>query len=200
MRAFLLRGLHELLWRRTDAGVDHVKARVARTHGDLLGAVRVAVQSGLADQELRALADLLRNALDLASHLVERAANLARRGGDARRRAIFAEDAAQCAAPFAGRHASLGRRDRRLDHVATLLRRARKLFQRRLRGLLLARRTPSLQALDLLGLDMLWHHHDRVLAGGERRRLAFDELVDADDDLLARFDRLEPSCVRFDEL
>src|SRR5208283_5719285 len=55
-------------------------------------------------------------------------------------------------------------------------------------------------ALDLLGLDMLWHHHDRVLAGGERRRLAFDELVDADDDLLARFDRLEPSRVRFDEL
>ena len=43
-------------------------------------------------------------------------------------------------------------------------------------------------------------HEDRVLARGQRRGLGIGEGVDADDDLLAALDRLEPAGVRFDEL
>ena len=36
-------------------------------------------------------------------------------------------------------------------------------------------------------------------AGGQRRGFALEEFVDADDDLLAALDRLEPPRIRFDE-
>ena len=66
--------------------------------------------------------------------------------------------------------------------------------------LVVARRAPRVQPCDLLGLDLVRHGHDRVFAGGQRRRLGFDEAVDADDDLLVALDCLEPRGVALDEL
>ena len=59
--------VHALLQRRggdlgggqADPFVDDVHARVARAHGDLLGAVGVAVEAGLADEDLRPAAEPL---------------------------------------------------------------------------------------------------------------------------------------------
>ena len=65
---------------------------------------------------------------------------------------------------------------------------------------LVAARAPGLQRGDLLGLDLRGRRHDQIVAGHQRRRIAFRELVDADDDLLAALDRLEPARVGFDEL
>ena len=45
--------------RQPDALVDHVHAGVAGAHGDLLGAVRVAVEARLADQDLDAAPERL---------------------------------------------------------------------------------------------------------------------------------------------
>ena len=57
------RGAHDLRRRQADAFVDDLHAAVAGAHGDLLGAVGVAVEARLADQELDAAAELGRDAL-----------------------------------------------------------------------------------------------------------------------------------------
>ena len=70
--------VHALLQRRggdlrggqADSLVDHVHAGVARAHRDLLGAVGVAVEAGLADEDLRAAAELLGERGDLLAQLV----------------------------------------------------------------------------------------------------------------------------------
>ena len=64
MHAFLQRRIDDLGGREADAFVDHFHAGIARAHRDLLGAVGMAVEAGLADQELDAAAELARHALD----------------------------------------------------------------------------------------------------------------------------------------
>ena len=61
-------------------------------------------------------------------------------------------------------------------------------------------RAPRVEPCDLLGFGLGRGHHDRVLAGRQRRGLGIGERVHADDDLLAALDRLEPAGVGFDEL
>ena len=70
--------------RRTNAGVNHVEAGVAGAHGDLFGAIGMAIETRLADKEFGALSELLRHASDFAAHRVELAAGLRgkRRGKD----------------------------------------------------------------------------------------------------------------------
>ena len=63
-----------------------------------------------------------------------------------------------------------------------------------------ALRPPRLEPGDLLGLRFGRGDHDRILAGRQRRGLGIGESVDADDDLLAALDRLEPAGVGFDQL
>ena len=55
--------------READALVDDVHADVARADGDLLGAVGVPVEAGLADEDLRRAADRLADAGDLVAQL-----------------------------------------------------------------------------------------------------------------------------------
>ena len=55
-----------------------------------------------------------------------------------------------------------------------------------------ALRTPCLQSLDLAGLGLGRNRHDGIDAAGQRRRLALEIFVDADHDLIAALDRLEP--------
>src|SRR5262249_54085522 len=161
---------------------------------------RVAVEPGLADQEFHAAAELLRHAVDLGAQVVESGRVVAHAAADAGRRAILAEAVAQYRAPFAGGDAGLRAGDRGRHDVVARARGAGGLGARRLHRLVVARRAPGLEPCDLLGLDVIRHREDRVLAGGERRLLALDEAVDADHGLLAALDRLEPPRVRFDQL
>src|SRR6187200_844026 len=64
-------GLGNLLGGEADALVDHLHAGVAGPQGDLLGAVGVPVESGLADQDLDPVADLLGDRVDAAADLLE---------------------------------------------------------------------------------------------------------------------------------
>ena len=100
MHALLRARLDDFGGRQADAVVDDLHAGVARAHRDLLGAVGMAVEARLADQEFQPPAELQRDALDLGAHAVELAGALARRRGDAGRRAIFAEDLAQASRPI----------------------------------------------------------------------------------------------------
>src|SRR5215207_10689006 len=103
MRALVDGGAHDLRRRETDAFVDDLHADVAGAHGDLLGTVGVAVEAGLADEELDAPAELGRQLVDRSAYAVERGAVAGDRGPrDAGRGAIFAEDATQGSAPLAG--------------------------------------------------------------------------------------------------
>ena len=52
-------GRDDLLRREPDALVDDLEAGVARSHGDLLRAVAVPVEPGLADEDPQPAADLL---------------------------------------------------------------------------------------------------------------------------------------------
>ena len=66
MHALLEGGVDDALGRQPDALVDHLHAAIAGAHGDLLGAVGMAVEAGLADQHLDAAAEPARHRLDLA--------------------------------------------------------------------------------------------------------------------------------------
>ena len=107
--------------------------------------------------------------------------------------------ALQRVAPFAGRDARLGRLDRSGHDVDAARRRHAQRPQRLLDPLVIAAGAPGLEACDLLRLGFGRGNHDRALARGQRGRLGIHEGVDADDDLLAALDRLEPAGVRFDQ-
>ena len=67
-------------------------------------------------------------------------------------------------------------------------------------ALVVARRAPGLEPLELVALGVFRHRHDRIDAAGERRGLGLEIFVDADHDLLAALDRFQPRGVGFDQL
>ena len=139
----------------------------------------------------------LRHAIDVGADVVEPVHVVAHGAADAGRRAVFAERLAQRPAPFAGGDAGLGAGDRGRHDVAVLLRRGAELLERGGDRLGVAGRPPRLETLDLLGLDFRRHRQDRAFAGRQRRDFGRRELVDADHDLLAALDRLQPRGVGF---
>src|SRR5271163_748603 len=99
--------LDNLRWSEPDAVVDDIHARVRRARRDLLGAVRMAVEAGLANQEPDPPAELERHPLDFAAQRVETGRFLARPGRDAGRGAKFSELGAERVSPFPRSRAGL---------------------------------------------------------------------------------------------
>ena len=173
---------------------------VAGAHRDLLGAVGMAVEARLADQELDAPAELCGNRID--------GARTSSRPAPSRARPIAATPvgaryspkiAAQTRAPFARRHARLGAGDRRLHDVAAFLGGATPA-RRALSSTALASRC-SRQALScstcsasIFGSTTMIAPSPAVSGDGS----VSVQRVDADDDLLARLDaaRRAPCCSR----
>ena len=73
-------------------------------------------------------------------------------------------------------------------------------FKRPGDGRIVARRAPCFEPLDLPALGILRTVRMASAAAGQRRWLALEIFVDADDDLFAALDRFEPRRVRFDQL
>ena len=67
----LLGPLDDLGRGQADAVIDDVHAGVGGPHRDLLGAVGMAVEARLADQEFQPPAELQRHPLDVGAHVVE---------------------------------------------------------------------------------------------------------------------------------
>ena len=107
MDLFVARGGGDGIGRQPNAVVDHLHAGIAGPSGDLLGAVGMAVEPGLADQQFQPTAELFRNAVDLGANLIKPFGVVAHRGAHSGRRAIFAEGGTQRGAPFAGGDAGL---------------------------------------------------------------------------------------------
>ena len=166
-------------------------------HRDLLGAVGVAVEPGLADQELAAARRAwLRDGLDRCAQRGDvacaRSAARAARRRSARgtRRTPRAGDSphSPVVTPALAQAIEAGMMLRPSPRRAP----ASSAQGRRDRASV-ARGAPGLQALDLLRLDGSGDGHEAaVVAGRQRRGLALGEAVDADHDLLAGFDRREP--------
>src|SRR5579883_1506369 len=199
MHALLECGVDDALGRQPDALVDYFHAAVAGPDGDLLGAVGMAVEAGLADQDLDAPTEPPRHRLDLATSRFEATVGDADRPRHPGRRAVLAEHRAQGLGPFAGRDARLGAGDRGRHDVAVFLGGHGEFCEGRLHRAGVAFGAPGVEALDLLALDRSVDGQDRAFAGAERRWLALGEGVDADDRLLARFDAGEALEVRFDQ-
>src|SRR5262245_66584630 len=102
MSALLARGLDDLRRGEADAFVDHFHSGIARARRDLLGAVGMSVEAGLADHEFEPPAELARDAVDVGTQVVEADGLVARRASDAGGRAVLSEAFAQRKAPFAG--------------------------------------------------------------------------------------------------
>src|SRR6185503_21100450 len=113
MRLLLAHRIDDLLGRQPDALVDHLHAGIAGAHRDLLGAVGVAVEPGLADEERHSPPELARDAIDAGANVVKSTDVVAHRLTDTGRRAVFPEGFAQRPAPFAGGDAGFGAGDRR---------------------------------------------------------------------------------------
>src|ERR1051325_8018654 len=124
MGLFLARGGHDLLRRQPDALVDDLHAGVAGAYRDLLGAVRVAVEPELTDEEGEAAAELPRHPVDLPADVVETVDVVTHRIADAGRRSVFAERLPQRPAPFTGGDAGFRAVDRRRHDVVAGRRRA----------------------------------------------------------------------------
>ena len=86
--------------RQADAVVDHLHAGVAGAQRDLLGAVGMAVEAGLADDEPRRLAELLAELRHHRGGCPFVAPAVAVLGADAGRRAVLAEDARAASRPI----------------------------------------------------------------------------------------------------
>src|SRR5262249_6093593 len=155
-------------------------AGVARAHRDLLGAVGMAVEAGLAHHESQPAPEPPRDAIDVRAQAVEALCRVAGGAADARGRAVFAVDLAQGRAPFAGGHARLRGFDRGRHDVAAFLGDPAQFLERRRPRFAVARATPRHEPRDLVRLDGLRYRDDGFFAGRERRQLALDVTVDAD--------------------
>ncbi len=112
--------MHALLERRgrdprrgqADAVIDHLEAAVAGRDRDLLGAVGMAVEAGLADQHLEAPAEPRRERLDPGPDRGELGGGAGAHAGaaDPGRRPVVAEHLAQHRGPLAGRRPGAGAR------------------------------------------------------------------------------------------
>ena len=107
-------GRDDLRGRQPDALVDHLEAGVAGADGDLLGAVGVAVEAGLADQQPqpagRARSPVARDRARAPRRARRRRRPRPTRAGHPGRRAVLAEDLAQRAGPLARRGPGPGAR------------------------------------------------------------------------------------------
>ena len=117
--------LDDVLRRQADAVVDDVHARVERARRDLLGAVGMAVEPRLADQQFQPLAELDRHPLDFAAQRSRSPASLAGARATPVGARYSPNSAAQRRAPFARRRAGLRRLDRAGMMLAPLLAAAR---------------------------------------------------------------------------
>ena len=146
----LARGLDDLRRREADAFVDHIHAGVARAHRNLLGAVGMAVEAGLADHEFQPAAELARDAVDIGAQIVEADGSL-RGARPTPVGARYSPKLSRRAKPHspvvtpALAQAIEGRHD-----VAVFSGRGAQLPQRRRDRFLVARAAPGLEALDLL--------------------------------------------------
>ena len=153
--ALLDGGVDDLGRGQADALVDHFKAGVAGAHRDLLGTVGVAVEARLADQHLDPPAEPVRDRRHPRPHLGQGlAAGRRRRLADPGRRPELAEDFPQRPRPFAAGNPGVGAGDRGRHDVGAVLGRSREAGQRDFHRFTVARRPPSLEAGDLLGLGL----------------------------------------------
>ena len=149
--------------RQPDALVDDLDADVARLDRDLLGAVRVPVEAGLADQQLQRASEPARQRAHALAHrrgVVARPPPT-RRPTIAGRRAVLAEAAPQGVGPLAGRDAGLRGADRDGHHVAPRRQRVVELAQRARHLGGAAPAAERAQRLDLLALGRLVDDQDR---------------------------------------
>ena len=215
------RGGHDLLWCQPDALVDDLEPRVARPHRHLLGAVGVPVQPRLAHEEAQVRAELVAGAphrvpdvgqltapvgdpaVLSGRHTVRTARH--RRGGDARVRAVLAEDLPQRVGPLPRGDAGPGALDGRGHQVG----RGGCVGAQPLQCVP-GRRTsvrvsvalvpPAAHRLDGSLLHVGVGHVDgRVEVRRERAGLGTLEAVDADDLVDARLDAPPALGVRGDE-
>ena len=199
MGAFIGSARDDLFRRQADAFIGDVHAAVASAEGDLFGAVRVAVQTGLADQEFQPPAKALANGIDgLADRLKPFGAV---RGAlrHARRATIFAMDLAHDLRPFAGGGTRLGGGDRERHHVLPLLRGFAQRDEGGLDGRLVAGLPPGVKPGNLVLLDCRIDDHDAAIARRQRRGFALLPTVDADDDGFIGLDPVQTGGVRFDQ-
>ena len=150
----------------------------------------MAVQAGLADEELETAPERLAQPLDLLAQLGHLLATDCGGLADPGRGAVLAERLAERLRPLAGGGAGAGGGDRgRHDVLAVLGGHPGQLGERLVSFCLIAPRAPGLDSCLLVGLDLGIDDQDpTVRVGRQRRRLGRGELVHPDDGQLAGLD------------
>ena len=182
------RGRCDLLRSEPDAAVDDFHPGIAGSDGDLLGAVRVAVETGLGDEEPRRPTRHRAHVFDNCGQLV---AAMPDGSGDARRRTVLAENGPQLFSPFPRGAACPSELDRRTHDVLVGLRRGSECEQGRGDRCVVAMSAPFAHVVDRLLLDRRVDDEDVAFAA-ERTIGGLGEPVDADDGLRSGFDPSRP--------
>ena len=183
----------ELPGRQADAVIDHLEPGIARHHRDLFGAVAVAVEAGLADEQpQRPPQPLARLSRQFAQPVQLAAPAAGNDTVDAGRGAVLAEDVSQRLRPFAGRDPGMGAADGRRHDVVVGRRGLLQQCQGFGHGRGIAGRPESVEPRDLLPLGLRIDGQDAAIAvPHERRRFGFLEAVHPDDLQVAAFDVLQ---------
>ena len=173
MHSLVDRGARDARRREANALVDHVHARVAGAHGDLLGAVRMAVQARLANQDLHPAPEALGHPLDAVAERGQRI--VGRRGhrvADPGRRAVLAEHRSQGRGPLARGGPGGGGRERRGHQIGFGIDgRLAELLERLVHRFRVASRAPGGQRVDARALHCRIDAQDpAVLARPEAAR------------------------------
>ena len=158
-----------------DAVINDVHAGIAGAHGDLLGAVGMAVEARLADQEFEPAAELLRYPSTSARRSSRPSASL-RMAVPTPVGARYSPKAPRSAKPHSPVVTpALAHAIEAGMMLAPSARGALERGERRRDGVVVARRAPGIEPLDLLGLGFRRHRDHCLVAGGQRRRLGLDD-------------------------
>mmetsp|Transcript_24008 Transcript_24008/g.44069 ORF Transcript_24008/g.44069 Transcript_24008/m.44069 type:complete len:207 (-) Transcript_24008:7087-7707(-) len=181
---------YDLVGCEADAFIGDIHAAVTGPHGNLLGTVRVTVQSRFADQKFQAAAQPVADRIDRIAQIVQSFGHVGLTRADTRWAPIFAMDCAHLCGPLACGDAGAGGHDRGGHDIVARSSSGAQVCQGGIDRCGIPCVPPRIQSVNLLLLNRRVHHHDPAISGhqwGGFTRLVF---VHANDD---RFTTLNPA-------
>ncbi len=200
MCAILQRSGYDFFWGEADTLIGDVHATVSGAYRNLLGPVRMSVQSGFAHKELEATAQFLADHIDGIAQIIQAFGHVGLASAHTGGPTVFSVHGSHLCRPFACCDPGTRGLDRGWHDVFTGSRRCSQIRKCGLNSVAVTFRAPLVQAIDLVVLDRGIHNHDATIACHQWRRLTSLVLVHTDNNGFAPFDPAQTFGVRAHQL